>query len=315
MAGEADSTGLTPEQAKQERDKIVGELWEEDGERTTPDASLAAKAGPEPEPGTKESPKQEDPWAGVNPALKVEFEGLKSKAAEFDKVFDRLKQAEKRIGSITNQLSEAQKVSTEAAKKKDTTPAPTKEEIDAAAQSTELWEQLKEDYPQWAEAIDKRLAAERAAIQKELGVTKSLQEEVKALKEAGFSQEKIQEIQVGFAKQLVEVHYPGWEKTVAGKEFTDWIATQPDEVKAKCGTWNAADAIYVLDLFDGRENNGGEEPGAKPRTASEIAQERRKRLAKSETPSAGRVRQPAKRPDDMTDAEYRQHIATQIYNS
>lgn len=51
------------------------------------------------------------------------------------------------------------------------------------------------------------------------------------------------------ARQIITIVHPGWEKTVQSKGFKDWIVSQPEEVKAKCSSWNPQDAIYVLDLF------------------------------------------------------------------
>ena len=308
MAGEGEEkVALTPEQEKTAREEITKELWgdgkpavqdepEENPEEGLQDAD---------EKGTAEEP---DPWAGINPAPRQEFESLKAKATEFDTVSERLKQAERRIGSITNELSQAKKASEEATKAKE--DAPTKEQIDAAAKSKEEWEQLKEDYPEWADAIDKRLTAQREEIKKELGITGTLKQEIEALKGAGASDEKIQEIKVEFSKQLVSLAHPKWETKVKSKEFTDWIGTQADDVKTKCTSWNASDAIEVLDMFDGRENGG-----RKQKTADEIARGRRERLLRAETPSAGRVRRPSKQEDDMSDEEYRRKLARDLWTT
>ena len=222
MAGEGEEKGvLTPEEEKETREQITQELWG-DGKTAQDGADLEEEPGKgEQEADDKGTTEKPDPWAGINPALREEFESLKSKATAFDAVSERLKQAERRIGSITNELSQAKKVTEESSKAKD--DAPTKEQIDAAAKSKEEWEQLKEDYPEWADAIDKRLSAQRDEIKKELGITGTLKQEIEALKGAGASDEKIQEIKAEFAKELVSLAHPGWVEKVKSKEFTDWI--------------------------------------------------------------------------------------------
>lgn len=303
---------LTPEQAKAEREKLTAELWTEDGQpskETEPespeDDTENETAEPEKEPEKK--PEKEDPWAGLNPALRTEFEGLKTKAGLVATLEERLKQAERRIGSITNDLSEAKKAAAETTKKEE--KAPTKEEIDAAAKSAEEWEALKQEYPDWADAIDARLS------EKEKGITKAVTEQIEAIKKSGLPvdeikkqieeirQEAIQEAQEN-AKTLVAIKYPEWIEDVNSEDFKNFMSTASDEIKQRCGSWKAKDAIFVLDKF--YESSGN---GSGKKTAAEIARERKQRLSKSELPSSGRIRQPVKREDEMTDEEYRKKIA------
>lgn len=306
MPGEKNKE-LTPEEQQAARDRIASELWE-DGQPANEEPGQDDLEGkPEKDEDKKEPP---DPWAGVSPTLRTQFEAIKAKADQFETVSERLKQAERRIGSITNELGQAKKAAEDTTKKEK--EAPTKEQIDAAAQSDEAWKDLKEDYPEWAEAMDKRLAAETAKVEKRLKELGDKIESLSGLKEnQGAPEDKIQELKVEFSKQLVSLQHPKWEETVKSKEFVDFIATQPDEIKAKCGSYNPMDAIEVLDLFTGKENGGQR----KSKTAAEIAEDRRRRLAGSETHSAGRVRKPTKRPEDMSDEEYRQMVANEVWNS
>jgi hypothetical protein len=310
MENPGEGKELTEQEAKAEREKITDELW---GEKK-PEGEKQDLEEPEKEPGKKEELEQVDPWAGVSPTLRTHFEAIKSKAdkvdllgQELNTVSERLKQAERRVGSLTNELGQARKAAEETAKKdKD---APTKEAIDAAAKSEELWLELKADFPEWTEAMDKRLAAENARTDKRL---KEIGDKIDSIKPTTeFQEEKIQELKVEFAKEFVSSRHPRWQETVKTQDFTGWIDTQPDEIKEKCRSLRPTDAIEVLDLFQNRENGGHK----KPNTAAKIAEDRKTRLRESETLSHGRVRKPGKQLDDMTNEEYRQELARDIWQT
>jgi hypothetical protein len=286
-----DDKNLTEEEAKIVRDEINAELWE----------------GKEPvkepvEPETKVIVK-EDPWAGVNPTLKKEFEDLRTKASGVDAMAERLKQAESRIGSITNQLHNEKKAA-DSVNLQNQTPAPTKEQIAAAAKSDEEWDALKEEFPTWGSAVEKKFASERASTLNEI---KALKAEIGTLKSGTPSEEigqKIENIKIDLAKQMVSLSHPDWEQTVKTPEFGAWLNAQPAETRQKCESWNAADATFVLNSF--KDNK-------KSKTAAEIAADRKERLNKSQNPSSGRVRQSDKLDDDMTDDEYRKKVARELW--
>jgi hypothetical protein len=289
-----EAKNLTDEEAKAVRDEINAELYE---------GKEPVKETDDQKPKT-EVIVEEDPWAGVNPTLKKEFEDLRTKAGGVDAMAERLKQAESRIGSITNQLHSEKKAAETVTLQNQ--PAPTKEQIAAAAQSDEEWNALKEEFPTWGSAVEKKFASERAATLEEI---KALKSEISALKSGVPSEEvgkKIEEVKIDLAKQMVSLSHKNWEQTVKTPEFGAWLNSQPAEIKQKCESWNIADAISVLDLFDGSK---------KKKTAAEIAADRKERLNNSQNPSSGRVRQTAKLPDDMTDDEYRKEVARELWAS
>lgn len=287
---------LTPEQAKQEREKVSKELWSEEGKPSEEEGGQEQVLEPAPKAEEKKGEEAHDPWAGVNPALRQEFETLQAKVKDADALAERLKQAERRIGSITNQLHEATEVAKTAKKEGD--DAPTKEQIDAAAEDAEEWQALKEDFPEWAVAIDKRLASKTNEIA-------DLKTKIATIEQGGGN---AQELEQRLSKTLVSIQHPGWEETVKTTEFTDWIVQQSKEDQEKCGSWNPLHAIEILDKFESRENGGTPQL-----TAAQIAANRKKRLNAAQNPSGNRVRQPAKNPDDMTDEEYRQQAAREVW--
>ena len=296
---------LSQEEASSARAEFAKEIWEG---YEPPEQPLAKEPDEVQEP-EKEPEPAKDPWEGVDPVIKQRFDDLSAKLNDYDSMATRLKQAESRIGSITNQLHEAKKAAEVLKKEKE--DAPTKAEIDAAAKSDEQWEDLKKEFPEWADAMDKRLAAESAKLEKSLGV-KSLQEKIESL-EKSIQGKNETDITAEFKqtvkelnKQIVSARYPDWETKVRAKEFGEWIASQGADVHAKANSEKAADAIYVLDLY--------EKHTAKPKkSAEEIAKERKQRLSQSETLPAGRPRQSNKSEEDMTDNEYRAKLAADIW--
>lgn len=292
-----DEKNLTDEEAKAVRDEITGELW-------AGKEPAKVKKTDEQKPET-EVVVEEDPWAGVNPTLKKEFEDLKTKASGVDAMAERLKQAESRIGSITNQLHNEKKAA-EGVNLQNQAPAPTKEQIAAAAESDDEWDALKEEFPVWGSAVEKKFASERATTLEEI---KALKAEIATLKQSGTpsgeTDQKIEGIKIDLAKQVVSLRHPGWEQVVKTPEFSAWLTAQPAEIKQKCESWNIVDAVSVLTAFN--ESKAGK------KTAAEIAAERKERLNKSQNLSSGRVRQSSKLPDDMTDDEFRKEAAREIW--
>lgn len=234
-----------------------------------------------------------DPWAGVNPALKAMFDSLSSTIVTLkDQVEPRLKQAESRIGAMTNEFHAAKEAAAKVA------DAPTVAQMEAAAASSGKWESLKEDFPEWAEAIDGRLSSAIALIKKDQ-LPKDLTAEI-AKVQASIAEGTQGEIQKG----ILAFFKPGWESTVVTPEFKEWIAMQPEGVKSLVHSQLAVDAVTVLDKF--------EESTKKHKTAAEIASERKLRLAKSTLPEGG-PGIPIKSEQDMTDAELRRSIGREVF--
>lgn len=287
---------LTMEQAQEERAKMAAQIWDEDGNAKTGDIIEDRVPPTEQEPEPEPAP--EDPYAGLPPVLKQEIEDLKAKAGKFDALSTRLKQAESRIGSVTNKLHEAEKAASDLKKEKEN--APSQQEIADAATSDAEWEDLREEFPAWATAMDNRLAAERKRTESSLKAVQDLQAQIEGLKGGAAVRAEIN-------RELVESFHPGWETTVQSSEFGEFFKTLSADVQQKANSERPADAIYVLNLFRDRK-------AAPTKTAAEIQQDRKERLTKSQLPSPGRVRQPVKSDEELSDEEYRAKIAQEIWD-
>ena len=285
---------LTPEQAQEERTAAAKEVFGDDTELDNLPIEPEEKLRQEPDEEEPEGEPEEDPWAGVSPALREQFESMSKRLEQTSVLEQRLKQAESRIGGITNELHESKKALKEAEK------APTQKEIDAAAESQESWNELKEEFPVWADAIDHRLAAESAKF-------KDLQEKIESLKMEYPTDEADKKLERMREELRVEIRHPGWEKTVRSKEYGEWFAKQPADIQEKANSIQSADAIEVLDSYVKHKAGGGKTP-------AQIEDGRKKRLTNSELPSSSSRRVAKKSYDDMSDEEYRDKIADEVWS-
>lgn len=292
------------EAAKIRADAAKEEFGEEDsskgaGEMPPPEDDLSdlqetdetEEAGDD-DPGT-----EEDLYADVSPALRAHIEGLETKVSNYSNTEERLKQTENRVGSLQNLLQNQQLQKDRDAKKaQDAKDAePTAEEIAAAAASDEAWKELVQEFPEWGKAIDGKISTETAA---RTTLEKKVANMEKVLDEPGPSTEKVEVLEKEINELRVSIKHPGWEETISSDDWKTWKATQPQDVIDKISSYDAADAIHVLNLFAGREKKPG-----KPNT-------KRARLAAAETPpSSTTSRIPVKRVEDMTDDEYRKQAA------
>lgn len=319
MTTELESNELDDAQAEKFRAEMAQELWGNGAAGDPPPAKAEPQINEppnEPQEGNPsdkepqqdaESPQEkEDPWEGVSPALKAQFEQMQNTVQNYDTMATRLKQAESRIGGITNELHEAKKAAAKAKKAKE--EAPTQEEIDAAAKSKAQWDDLREEFPEWANAMDSRLTAERAEIEKKLSSTKGLQEKIENLEGLVNNNPSVaasvQALRKEINNELVSIRHPGWENKVKSKEFGDFFNTLSQNDQKKAYSDRPSDAIYLLDLYERKKADLSD--GNKPKN---ITEQRKKRLKESELPSKGHTRLKAKSDSDMSDDEYRRKIS------
>lgn len=199
-----------------------------------PDATAEAAAAPA-------EPAAPDPWEGVPPVIKTTLESITGKLGMVDTLAKEVKSGTGRIAAMQSQLAIAQ------AAAKAVAVAPTAEQIASASKSREKWNTLKDDFPEWTDAMDERFAAEReemlnamprpepvdvAAITRDVGAVVSTDA-------------------ITLARQLVRVDakHENWEADVRAPEFAAWMKTQAPDTQALANSSNASDAIKMLDLY------------------------------------------------------------------
>lgn len=223
-----------------------------------------------------------DEWAGVSPALRKTVEALQAKVGDVDSLQERLKQAERRLGAATNELSEL--------KKKPEPVEPTE---------GEKTKKFREEYPELSESVggtlDERIAAARAEMLAkvptidEKTLTESIAKTVKA------------ELAYELAIDRVEEAHPGWQQKKESPEFKAWHAEAKDVPRVAT---TAREAIRLMDAYEAFKKT--------QKTPAEIEAARQKRLEQAQT-TQGRKLPVAKSEADMTPAELRAHIAAQVF--
>lgn len=282
------------------------QVWDQEASQANaPQPAAAAAANPVPtepvaasEPTKPVTPAAEptDPYAGLHPAIRAKLE-------QQDQLMDRIRKAEGHIGGLS---SENRRIKDELAAAKAAAEAvrsaPTQAQVVQAKASTEKWDQLKTDFPEWADALEERLGATaqpdieglRSQIRDEL--TPQLTEHISTRLKAEIASET--------EGRLVNIAHRGWKDTVKTPEFVSWYEAQPADVKALGASPTAEDAISLLDSYKAAV-------AAKP-GAEQIRQQRQKRM--QEAASIARGNQggaPVKSTDDMTPEEFWNHLARQ----
>ena len=273
------------------RSEVAAEVWEGYDETEPPSWSKHPV-----EIGEQPQGQGADEWAGVSPALRKTIESISGRLSTLDTIDQRLRSAEGRIGSVQQAVFEQRQAAEEAARRvKD---APTKEQMAQAAKSARAWEDLKEEFPGWGEALHDELASVRQAAE----ALKQDIETLRTMQNSG-SQHDVEKLQREIDVKLVSVKHPGWQQTVKSDEFGQWLQAQDQAVQQTfLYATDPVECIAVLDAF------------AKGNSSQDVASSRQRRLEAATTVSKGRSTQ-TKNPANMTEAEYRAHVAKEIWSN
>ena len=268
------------------REQLAAELWE-DGERAEfPAEQEEQQAEPEAAP-------EADPWEGVPAALKQTLEALQSKVSAIDTIGNEVKQWSGRVGAIQRELQLQRNAAEQAAKT--VSEAPTKQQMAEAAQDDEAWSELKDEFPEWADALEKRTGK----------LEKKFSEQIESLRQQQPQAPDLSALRREYDQKLLTIKHPDWRELVASPEYQEWLNKQPGDVRQKAlESTDALECIEVLDQFTAAKS-----------PVKDVVDKRRERLANSvSAPSGGRpVR--SKSIDDMTPEEYREHVAKQIWSN
>lgn len=277
---------LSPEQADAAWDELAAER--EAGtppsdtapapDPATPAATAAPAATPAPSAAPVPAP-AEDPTIT---ALRGEIRGL---TEGFQRLQSDHKAAVGRVSALQRELDTAKTVAGKAGGE-----SPSQAQIAAASKSPEKWEQMKQDFPEWGEAIElmvnHRLGSMQAPAPLDMGeIDKRVQEAVAAERRSR-------------VEEYVEDRHPGWKQTVNSNEWGDWFKLQKPEVQMLAGSPNSRDAVRLLDLYAEH----------KKAPAAEVTTTRKQVLAAAATTKPGTT-PPRKSEDEMTPDELWDHLA------
>jgi len=211
----------------------VQKMWDEEAKGVMGDLEdPALSATPEPEPEPQIEPAPTDPFQGLPPELLAKIDDLQ-KANEDLK--NHVRAAEGRVAAWQREREEQKRLSQVA--------APTQNELAKATANPEKWDQLKQDFPEWAEAMEEYVGSKVG--QTSQGVS---EEQLNRLIEDRTDRIRTEAMEaIEYAK--LETKHSDWRETINSDEFVKWIGTQPVNVYNLIDSPKAADAVKVIDLF------------------------------------------------------------------
>jgi hypothetical protein len=221
-----------------------------------------------------------DPLAGLPEEVKLALSKITQLEQANAQLLHHVKTAEGRVAAIQREFQQGRQAATSV------DAAPSQGQMAAAAKNPEKWEQLKQDFPEWAGAMEEYVGSKLSGMQSGVQATQVVdyvQQQLAAERAT---------MKTAIEEARVEGRYEDWRDTVNTPEFAQWFAIQSNEVKALADSSAARDAIKMLDMFHNLK--------AKP--ATEIKQERGARLAAAATTRPGQT-PPPKTLDDMSPTE------------
>jgi hypothetical protein len=228
-----------------------------------------------------EQPK--DPLAGLPEEVKAALAKINHLEQANAQLLHHVRTAEGRVAAMQREFQQARVAQQSVAPQQ----APSQGQMTAAAKNPEKWEQLKQDFPEWAGAMEEYVATKLGSVQI------PQQQMLTPEQVAGYVQQQVAQTKAEMARALeearIEGRYENWRDTVNTTDFAQWFSVQAPEVRALADSAAARDAIRMLDLFH----------DAKKRSAAEVKQERGARLAAAATTRPGQT-PPPRTLDDMS---------------
>jgi hypothetical protein len=246
----------------------------------------------EPEQVSAEPEQPEDPLAGLPDVVRAKLAQIDKLTEANAQLLHHVKTAEGRVAAMQREFQQARMAQQQVAPQ----DAPSQGQIANAAKNPEKWEQLKQDFPEWAGAMEEYVASQLGSVQPNANLLTP--EQV-----TGYVQQQVEQTKAEMKQALeearVEGKYENWRELVNTLEFTQWYTAQPAEIRALADSSAAKDAILMLDMFH----------DTKKRSASDIKQERSQRLSAAATTRPGQT-PPPKTLDDMSFEELWNYEAT-----
>jgi len=196
----------------------------------------AAKAQPKPT-------EDEDPYAWID-SLPEEVRDKAVHLREQTKThYGRATAFQRRASQLEEELRRAQAL-------RDAEPADrsSKNSEPAAPKTLEKLERLKEDFPEFADALEEVVQTERQRVQEELrNQLKPLIHEQQERRSNQFVAAVDAEAERIFNTPETGVY---WKDVVDGEDFRTWLEMQPRSVQQAASTPSAQEAVHVLRLFE-----------------------------------------------------------------
>ncbi|NIB43810.1 hypothetical protein HBA55_29680 [Pseudomaricurvus alkylphenolicus] len=248
-----EATQLTPEQqeAQDQSDfeaAFNGETTIEDDASGTEEAGTEGTEGGDALSGAAADTNQEDnsadniekEIAGLSPEAVAMLESRFVNTVE-EKFSGRLRNLEGNLGGIKQKLDSM--ATAKAAADETGVAAPNSQQMSEAAKSGPAMARLKEDFPEWAEALEEVQSMAKPNINMD-----ELNGKLQAAEDRASS--TAEELTTIKEMRKLDKKHPDWEDIVESDAFSNWLATQPTETQHKAQSSNsAADAIAILNDF------------------------------------------------------------------
>lgn len=223
---------------------------EQDEEQEVEESAEGSGAGqgssqetPPPAPPTS-TPASSDPYAWIDSLpeeVKEQARALRNQASSHQ---GRATAFQRRVSELQEDLRRL-----EAARKVE--PADRKPQAtESAAQvaHSKKLEALKEDFPEFAEALEEVRSAERQEVERRLQeALKPLEEDRARKRVTEFEQAVTAEAERIFNTPETGVH---WKDIVAGADFRAWLDMQPKSVQQAARTPDVSEAVFVLRRYE-----------------------------------------------------------------
>ncbi|WP_027854694.1 hypothetical protein [Marinobacterium litorale] len=206
---------------------------------------------------------------------KLEAQMMEKLAPQIEqRLSGRIRNIEGHIGGLKHNL---QQLSTAAkAAEQQGAEAPDGHQMREAMQSGEKMARLKEDFPEFADALEEMFS----------GIaTQMPQVDVSSINQRIDQTAQTMPQLMNRARQMARLDnaHPEWESTIQSERYLNWLSNQPPETQALTHSENAADAIKVLDAYA---------ESMKPASDPDLtAQRRQNRLESAVSPTDGRSAQ------------------------
>lgn len=130
--------------------------------------------------------------------------------------------------------------------------APTTKQIAEAAQSGSKLAALKNDFPEFAEALEEAIGSIKPAGIDPDALTQSKQAADQAMQQAESTAQELNTMRQ--MRQLDKAH-PDWEEVITDNSYKQWLAIQNPQIQhAAANSNDARDAITILNLFKKSQN-------------------------------------------------------------
>ncbi len=167
----------------------------------------------EPEPPKKAEEPEPEPVA-----QKAGDDDQQRQDVDLEPLNKRMRDVEGRLGGMSQRIDQMfDKMFEKAETKAGDADTPSEQQIAAARKSSDKFEALKEEFPDWGEAIEEELKL----FEQSLGSNRQPTVDLDSLR-SELKEELRQEIARDREIDRLELQHPGWEQTVNTKEFMEW---------------------------------------------------------------------------------------------